>query len=99
MSGIKDLVVGDLSSVEPRNLAQLEAWASGCTLPGGSVAQVVDEIYADQPEVGLVLTGTFLAGAGRTKQAWRDAEVTMEARDGSRRIISRQSTRVAPRWP
>jgi hypothetical protein len=94
VSDIKALVVGELSLVEQRNVEQLEAWAIACTVPGGSAARLVDEVYADQPEVVSVLTGTYVARVGLSKRAWREAEEIMEARYVSRRIVF---TAVHPR--
>lgn len=87
MIDIRSLVIGKLSAVEQRNLERLEAWADACTVPGGSAAQLVDEIYADRPEVAGVLTGTYVARPGLSKRAWREAELTLESRYVSRRIL------------
>ncbi len=94
MSDIRAMVVGDLSAVEQRNLECLEAWAKACTLPGGSVARTIDDLYAEQPEVVLVLTDTYVARPGQSKQAWRDAEIRLEAQYASRSITF---TAVQPR--
>jgi hypothetical protein len=85
VSDIKALVVGELSLVEQRNVEQLEAWAIACTVPGGSAARLVDEVYADQPEVVSVLTGTYVARVGLSKRPCIQEVTQSPSRRGSNR--------------
>ncbi|GAB3273298.1 nuclear transport factor 2 family protein [Parahaliea aestuarii] len=73
--------------VEQRNLGVIKAWAEAWRLPGGSAARMVDEIYADEPDVVAVLQGHRVSGEGNFKQAWRKAELQIEGVYAERKIV------------
>ncbi len=76
-----------LTATEQRNLQQVQAWADAWRLPGGSASRMVDEIYADEPEVTAVLQGHRVSGAGNFKSAWKEAELKIEEVYAEREII------------
>lgn len=76
-----------LSATEQRNLQRVKDWAEAWRLPGGSAARMVDEIYADEPDVIAVLQGHRVSGAGNFKTAWKDAELKIEKVYAEREII------------
>jgi hypothetical protein len=94
MSSIRSLIQGPLTREEERCVAGLEAWARAYELPGGCAARLVDEVYADRPEVISVLTGTVVAREGADKSSWRSTEAAMEALYSARRVVF---TAVYPR--
>ena len=94
MSVIRSQVRGALSAEEERCVAGLEAWARAYEMPGGSAERMVNQVYADLPEVVSVLTGTVVARRGIDKSAWRRAEEAMEALYRERRVVF---TAVHPR--
>jgi len=77
----------NLTEIERRNIEQVHRWAAAYQMPGGSAQQLVDEIYADSPEVVSVLTDTWVARAGTSKQAWRDAEIRLTGLVVERRVV------------
>jgi hypothetical protein len=76
-----------LTATEQRNLQRVKDWAEAWRLPGGSAQRMVDEIYADEPEVIAVLQGHRVSGSGNFKSAWREAELNIEAVYAEREII------------
>jgi hypothetical protein len=94
MNSIRALIRGPLTAEEERCVAGLEAWATAYALPGGCAERMVDEVYADQPEVVSVLTGTVVARHGADKTAWRKLEGAMEALYRERHVVF---TAVYPR--
>lgn len=83
----KTLIAGSLTPTERRNADRVLGWAAAYEMPGGSAARMVDEFYADAADVMSVLTGTVVARSDVSKQAWRDAEVALETRYRSRRLV------------
>ena len=74
-------------SIERRNVAQVEAWAREWSIPGGSVARGMDDLYADAPEAINVLAGIEVSAAGgEGKQAWGEAEVGVSGHYARRSI-------------
>jgi hypothetical protein len=75
-----------LSRTERRNVARVLAWAEAWQVPGGSAKRMVDEVYADAPEVVSVLQGTRVSSAAAGKQAWKRSELGIERKYRHRRI-------------
>lgn len=75
-----------LTPVERRNVGRVLAWAEAWTLPGGSARRMVEEIYADSPEVVSVLQGTRVSSAAAGKRAWKRTERSIERQYRYRRI-------------
>ena len=76
-----------LSEVERRNIEQVHRWAAAYQMPGGSPAELVDEIYADEPVVVSVLTDTHVVPAGSSKQAWKNAEMKTATQVLMRKVV------------
>ena len=78
---------GDRSATERRNTGRVADWGAEWSLPGGSVARGMAELYADGPEVVSVLAGVQVAASGEAhKQPWAEAEVAVSEHYESRSI-------------
>lgn len=77
----------NLTDTERRNIEQVHRWAAAYQKPGGSAQVLVDEIYADSPDVVAVLTDTWVARAGISKQAWRDTELKLSTLVVERKVV------------
>ena len=72
---------------EARNVERLYRWAAEWRLPGGCAERLVDEIYAEHPEVIAILQDRQVAATGRDKSEWRSMEKRIEADYASREVL------------
>ena len=68
-------------------MERVRAWAAAWRLPGGSADRMVEEIYADAPEVIAMLQGKQVVTSGGSKAAWKDMERRIEQDYASREVI------------
>jgi hypothetical protein len=61
-----------LTAEEERNLKLVKEWAESWRKDAG---RMVDQIYADKPEVFLPQQGLFMTRAGKSKADWKAVEV------------------------
>ena len=66
-----------LTDQEKLNLEKLKEWEH-CWTTRGLAAKLVDEIYADSPEVFTPIQNTYYAKKGKSKENWRNVELEAE---------------------